>query len=299
MARRNHRNAKGLINWLLNSPAYVSVLFTLGVFSLLKWGIPHFLSGSPMLTMLSKYIAGLAPISFFFLVPGLFSLIRASKIDANSAAWITRPSHASERREAPLIEKTEPLIQKSPPPVKLPQWDLSLIREIEWKRFEMLCGEYFRVLGKRVETLDHGADGGIDARIYKNHSSELEFAIQCKAWKKQVGVKEVRELFGVMAHESAGKGIFMTTSTFTAEATKFAKDHATKLFLIDGEKLLHLIKKLPGKSQDHLYSFVTKGDFTTPTCASCGIKMVQRQGKSGSFWGCKNYPKCKTTLKIA
>lgn len=278
------------MTWLLNSPAYVSVIFTLFIYILLKWLIPHFLAGSPFLMPLSKVIQGLAPFSLFFLILGVISWLRTNRTNPTSVERISRPSHLSNRHQEPFIENTTTLERSA-------QWTLSLIQEIEWKRFELLCGEYFRVLGKRVETLDHGADGGIDARVYKDNSTELEFAIQCKAWKKQVGVKEVRELYGVMAHESAGKGIFITSSIFTTEAIKFANDHATKLFLIDGEKLLRLIKKLPEKSQNHLYSFTTQGDFTTPTCASCGIKMIQRQGKSGSFWGCRNYPRCKSTLK--
>lgn len=39
---------------------------------------------------------------------------------------------------------------------------------MEWKRFELLCAEYFRCLGKRVETVTQGADGGIDARIFSD-----------------------------------------------------------------------------------------------------------------------------------
>ncbi|WP_284692629.1 topoisomerase DNA-binding C4 zinc finger domain-containing protein [Paraburkholderia terrae] len=42
-----------------------------------------------------------------------------------------------------------------------------------------------------------------------------------------------------------------------------------------------------------------KGDYQTPTCVACGVKMVQRQGKGGSFWGCRHYPKCKVTMARA
>ncbi|ENP1270565.1 DNA topoisomerase III [Salmonella enterica] len=31
----------------------------------------------------------------------------------------------------------------------------------------------------------------------------------------------------------------------------------------------------------------------SPPCPECGGKTVQRQGKSGPFWGCLNYPECK------
>ncbi len=33
-----------------------------------------------------------------------------------------------------------------------------------------------------------------------------------------------------------------------------------------------------------------------PKCPSCGGALVKRNGKNGEFWGCANYPKCKTTF---
>lgn len=39
-----------------------------------------------------------------------------------------------------------------------------------------------------------------------------------------------------------------------------------------------------------------RGDYRTPTCAACGIKMVERKGSAGAFWGCQNYPGCKVRL---
>jgi restriction system protein len=179
-------------------------------------------------------------------------------------------------------------------------WSLELLQSLEWKRYEMLCAEYFRILGKRVETIAKGADGGIDARIYAKNSDVLEYAIQCKSWSRMIGVKEIRELFCVMAHESAGKGIFMSTSLFSNDAKEFAAEHKDKLFLIDAELFLSMLSNLPDAKRKVLLDFATEGDYLTPTCASCGIKMVRRPGKAGEFWGCMNYSRgCRSTFKIA
>lgn len=32
-----------------------------------------------------------------------------------------------------------------------------------------------------------------------------------------------------------------------------------------------------------------------PFCAKCNIQLVKRIGKYGLFWGCPNYPNCRTT----
>ena len=33
-----------------------------------------------------------------------------------------------------------------------------------------------------------------------------------------------------------------------------------------------------------------------PTCPTCGGALVKRKGKNGAFWGCTNYPKCRTSF---
>ncbi len=38
---------------------------------------------------------------------------------------------------------------------------------------------------------------------------------------------------------------------------------------------------------------------SVPLCAKCGIPMVVRSGNRGQFYGCSNYPKCRTTIPIA
>jgi restriction system protein len=118
---------------------------------------------------------------------------------------------------------------------------------------------------------------------------------------RAVRISGATSLFGVMAHESAGKGIFMSTSWFSDDAKQFAADHdhKDKLFLIDGEKFLSMILNLPEEKLKALLNFATEGDYTTPSCASCGTKMIRRTGKGGGFWGCKNYPRCHSTLKVA
>lgn len=283
--RRNRQF--GLFELLADSPWYVSVAFTIVVYISLKWAAPAYLTTNKHLTSIASGISEWASLSLVFLIPGLISFIRGFKSkDIPSVGGL---------RVEPRISFKDYDFQDQQ--VNL-TWSKDLLRTLEWKRFELLTAEYFRVLGKKVETIRKGADGGIDARIYKDQTSELEYAIQCKAWRTKVGVKEVRELFGVMAHESAGKGLFITTSSFSSEAIRFANEHSEKLFLIDGDQFFRLLMKLPDTSKEKLLRFATEGDYQTPTCASCGIKLIKRQGKTGYFWGCSNYPRCKVTMKL-
>lgn len=182
-------------------------------------------------------------------------------------------------------------------PNKPTEWALGLLREIEWKRFEEVCQRFYDTKGIRSETTPLGPDGGIDIRLYQDNAEHATSLVQCKAWgERVVGVKEVRELLGVMTHEKISKAFFMTTGRFSDDAKEVAKSN--KITLIDGEMFLMMIKRLPDADQKSLLDFATEGDYKTPTCPSCGIKMKHVPGKAGraDFWGCNNYPRCRQTL---
>lgn len=176
-------------------------------------------------------------------------------------------------------------------------WSLDLLGALEWKRFETVCAEYLRLIGFLPEETRIGADGGVDIWVYKPDVEKPVGIVQCKAWSTyKVGIKPVRELFGVMAADRVSNGKFMTTGEFTSEARAFAE--GKRLQLISGAMLLAAIRKLPLDSQKTLLALATEGDYRTPSCPQCATKMTLRQGKNGGrdFWGCPRYPRCRATL---
>ncbi len=71
------------------------------------------------------------------------------------------------------------------------------INNLTWREFEMLVGEAYRLEGFGVQETAAGADGGVDLVLKKGTETIL---VQCKHWRSQtVGVKVVRELFGVVS----------------------------------------------------------------------------------------------------
>ena len=174
-----------------------------------------------------------------------------------------------------------------------------VLNEIEWKRFEIVCTEFFRLVGMDPRETNIGADGGVDIRVYKNTATpkdKPEAIVQCKAWNTyKVGVKLARELYGIMAAEQVDQGVLITSGEFTNEAKEFAE--GKKLTLVSGERLLGQIARLKEEDQKRLLSIALHGDYKTPTCPRCDIKMVPREGKQGlKFWGCKNFPRCRQKL---
>ena len=101
-----------------------------------------------------------------------------------------------------------------------------------------------------------------------------------------------------MAARNVKRGQFATTSIFTPDAVTFAREAGVNLLDVDG--LLGLIGKRTPDEQAELLAVALDGDHWRPTCVNCGLKMVDRTPRKGgsAFWGCSNYPKCKTTMPM-
>jgi restriction system protein len=220
------------------------------------------------------------------------------------------------RRSAPSRSKSRPdslAKQQRPGPVAVSsqpkyvapdKWSAALIRSLDWKVYEDLCAGYFKATGRRAEVTTPGADGGIDIHHYRLDKSEkLQGIVQCKAWsKKPIGVREIRELFGVMTDVGCPTGVYLTTSSYTPDAQSFAEGKRIKL--VDTDKLLRLISGLPDAAKTALLKQTTFGDYTTPFCPNCGTKLISRLTREGKnigqgFWGCRNFPKCRYTMRQA
>ena len=136
---------------------------------------------------------------------------KQATLKANNIAWRKPPTtNKTTHHAAPTTEREESIIQKSdgtPPQLnqeKPEVWSKALINALEWKKFEDLCAAYFNEKGYKANLTPPGADGGIDIYLFKeSYSLSKAFGIiQCKAWNgHRVGVKPVRELYGVMASE--------------------------------------------------------------------------------------------------
>ena len=92
---------------------------------------------------------------------------------------------------------------------------------------------------------------------------------------------------------------FATTTTFSDEAKNYAK--ANGIDLMDGAAVLASILTLTDEQQAGLLQLATAGDYTTPTCPSCAVKMTKREPNAGgqTFWGCVNFPRCRSIINMA
>jgi restriction system protein len=174
------------------------------------------------------------------------------------------------------------------------QESLDSLRALSWQDFERLVGQVFRGQGYQViEQGDGGADGGIDLELRKDHARVL---VQCKQWRQQrVGVKTIRELYGVLQHERAARALCVTCGTFTTDAQAFAA--GKPLQLIDGPQLLQRIAEGESGAPAASLSPVPPAP-AAPSCPKCGQAMVVRTARRGEkigrqFFGCTSYPQCR------
>lgn len=81
-------------------------------------------------------------------------------------------------------------------------------------------------------------DGGIDG-IIKEDRLGLDFIyLQAKRWDSQpVGRPDVQSFVGALDGQRANKGVFITTSGFTASALEYVKSISKKVILMDGLQL--------------------------------------------------------------
>lgn len=179
------------------------------------------------------------------------------------------------------------------------RWSASVFAQIEWRRFEAVVEALFKQAGYRTQSQTHGADAGVDIWLYSPAVEGSVGVVQCKHWQgKPVGVKELREFLGVITAQRVQNGTYATSSRFTADALAFAG--ANGIRVLDGEGLLKMIGQRTPEQQAQLLAVAYEGEYWKPTCASCGIKLLERQSLQGGnrFWGCRNYPRCKSTLPM-
>jgi restriction system protein len=177
------------------------------------------------------------------------------------------------------------------------KWTPELLKHLEWRRFEELCAAYYEALGFGTRLTRSRPDGGIEIGLWAEGSGSAGFIVHCKPWDAyRVGINALRELHRAMAASGVRKGVLLTSGRFTHEAVNFAARESIEL--IDGAGLLGRLAQLEPEKSLALLRLATQGDFLTPTCPGCSVKMTSRKSTQGgrTFWGCLNYPRCKQTF---
>ncbi len=125
---------------------------------------------------------------------------------------------------------------------------LDQILEMSDRFFEKLVVELLVAMGYGGSIADAGravgksGDGGIDGVIKEDKLGLDVIVLQAKRWTSNaVGRPDIQAFVGSMEAYRANKGVFITTSTFSAPAYEYVKQIQRKISLIDGKMLAELM----------------------------------------------------------
>jgi ssDNA-binding Zn-finger/Zn-ribbon topoisomerase 1 len=195
------------------------------------------------------------------------------------------------------VEPPPPPPSSAPPAAMLNTVTLTagLLQRLEWQRFEELVRLYFTARGLRVDTPPPGTDPEVALCLYRETDTQPYAYVQCRtSVRREVEIKDIQRFFGIMVADHIDEGIVVTTALFSPDARRFAEDHGGTA--INGLELIGYVQELDPAEQQHIVTQVTVGDYTTPTCPKCKVKLELRG--EGIFWGCVNWPQCRTKIFV-
>ncbi len=125
---------------------------------------------------------------------------------------------------------------------------LDLVKSCTPQFFEQLVIDLLVRMGYGGSREDAGTavgrsgDGGIDGVIKEDRLGLDMVYVQAKRWDdKAVGSPQIDQFAGALQKKKATKGVFITTSTFTADALKSVSEYPIRIVLLDGEALANLM----------------------------------------------------------
>jgi restriction system protein len=96
---------------------------------------------------------------------------------------------------------------------------------------------YGRAGGGAGERVGQSGDEGIDGIISEDRLGLEMVYLQAKRWEGTVGRPEIQKFVGALHGRRARKGVFITTGSFSAEATAYVQNIDPKVALVDGKQL--------------------------------------------------------------
>ncbi len=123
---------------------------------------------------------------------------------------------------------------------------LQRVLENEWLFFERMVLDLLQKMGygRDLGSTEHkggSGDGGIDGVVNEDALGLAKIYVQAKCWTSPVSSPDVQKFVGALTKHGANKGVFITTSHFTAEASSYAAFGGAEIALIDGSTLTELM----------------------------------------------------------
>ena len=122
---------------------------------------------------------------------------------------------------------------------------LDSLLQVSAARFEVIVLDVLHRLGyganrEDLQQVGGSGDGGIDGVISLDALGLEKVYVQAKRWQNTVGRPELQAFYGALAGQKAKRGVFITTSGFSAQAVDFSRS-VEGMVLVDGQRLVNLM----------------------------------------------------------
>jgi restriction system protein len=126
---------------------------------------------------------------------------------------------------------------------------LSALKRLPPARFEQVVVDVLVAMGyggtreDASNVVGKSGDGGIDGVIKEDRLGLDTIYVQAKRWEGTVGRSDVASFVGSLLSFQSGKGVFITTGTYSAEARRYIEQMRSdkRVVLIDGPMLARLM----------------------------------------------------------
>jgi hypothetical protein len=143
--------------------------------------------------------------------------------------------------------------------------------------FEHCIGAMFVRLGYQVqftETFDFGAD----LLVTKDGNRT---AVQAKRQESPVGERAFQQVLAGRIHYQCDSAAVVTNSELMPRARRLAAECGVSI--MERPHLTRMLEMAAMLESPRLLD--------PPLCSRCGIRLVNRSGRYGPFWGCANFPR--------
>ncbi len=157
------------------------------------------------------------------------------------------------RRPAAPVNRAAPVPPVQPAPPVRPVWTAEVFDHLSPQQFDALCETLFAQSGLETRAQSHGAAGGVTLWLHSRNAqqgkdSPVAVAL-CKLWPGQpLSVRDIHPLLTLMTARGLKRATYATGSSFTENASKFAKYNGINA--LDRYGLLKLIAtRTPAQQQ--------------------------------------------------
>lgn len=123
----------------------------------------------------------------------------------------------------------------------------SIIHEFTPRKFEEFVCDLIEHYGYKVKLTQQTRDGGKDLIIAENRLlGNFLFYVECKKYRqdRSIGVKLVRELYGVISADRATAGMLVTSSYFSKDAIEYKEKIKHQMSFMDYQELVKNVQQI-------------------------------------------------------